>query len=73
MAISEFAFVLLEAKKYDELWRYVLPHASAGDSSAQCLMGYLCEHGLGVATDVDEAERWLYQAAQPRNVFSSQG
>jgi TPR repeat protein len=63
----EFASVLQQEKRYDELWRYALPHANAGDSNAQCLLGLLCEHGLGVLSDLVEAERWLLKAAEQNN------
>jgi uncharacterized protein len=63
----ELAFAMLERKSYDELRRYVLVHANAGDSDAQCLMGFLCEHGLGGPSDLNEAERWLLKAAEQNN------
>jgi TPR repeat protein len=54
-------------KNYGELWRYVLPRAHAGDSNAQVLVGFLCEHGLGVPSDLDTAKHWLYKAAEQNN------
>ena len=63
----EFASALLEKKNCGELWRYALPHANAGDPNAQCLLGFLCEHGLGVVSDLDEAERWLRKATEQDN------
>jgi len=67
MAISNYDFeiasALLEKKNYEELLGYVLPHATAGDANAQCLMGFLWEHGLGVPPDLTQAERWLQKAA----------
>jgi hypothetical protein len=41
-----------------------------GDSNAQCMMGFLCEHGLGVSRDEREAERWLRKAAQQINAVA---
>jgi TPR repeat protein len=63
----EQAFALLEKKSFEEAWKYALPHANAGDSNAQCLVGLLCEHGLGTALDLQEAERWLRKAADQNN------
>ena len=63
----EVASSLLEQKDYERLWAYALPHANAGDANAQCLMGFLCERGLGVLPDLDEAERWLSKAADQDN------
>jgi TPR repeat protein len=60
----EKALVLLEAKQYLELVQYALPYATAGDADAQVQMGFLYSFGLGVVSDVDEAERWLMKAAE---------
>ena len=58
------ALVLLEAKQYRKLLQYALPYATAGDADAQVQMGLLYSFGLGVISDVDEAERWLMKAAE---------
>ncbi len=63
----EAALVLLQQKDYEQLWTYALPFANAGDSNAQCLMGFLCENGLGVLSNLHEAERWLREAAEQNN------
>jgi TPR repeat protein len=60
----EKALVLLGAKQYRELVQYVLPYATAGDADAQVQMGFLYSFGLGVVSDVDEAQRWLLKAAE---------
>ena len=66
----ELASALFEKKSYEEVRRYVLAHANAGDSNAQCFMGFLCEHGFGAPPDVDEAERWLNKAAEQNNALA---
>lgn len=63
----EAALLLLQQKDYEQLWRYALTFAKAGDSNAQCLMGLLCENGLGVLSNLQEAERWLREAAEQNN------
>ena len=37
----EYASALVETKDFAKAWEYVLPHANAGDSNAQCMMGFL--------------------------------
>ena len=44
-----------------------LPYANAGDSYAQCMMGFLYQVGLGVPRDTGEAERWLLKATEQDN------
>lgn len=63
----ELAFALLEKKNFDEAWKYAFPHASAGDSNAQCLVAFLCENGLGTTLSLREAELWLCKAAEQDN------
>jgi TPR repeat protein len=63
----EFAFALFDQKDYDQVWKYALPYANAGDSNAQCLISLLLQHGFGVLANLDEAERWLRLAAQQNN------
>jgi len=63
----EHAWALVKCEKFSEVWEYALPYASAGDSNAEVLIGFLNEHGLGVARDLDEAERWLRKAAEQNN------
>jgi hypothetical protein len=41
----EYASALTETKDFAKALEYVLPHANAGDSNAQCMMGFLCEFG----------------------------
>jgi TPR repeat protein len=66
----EYALALVEGKDFATAHEYVLPHANAGDSNAQCLMGFLCEHGFGVSPDAEEAERWLRKAAEQNNAVA---
>jgi TPR repeat protein len=66
----EHACALLEKREFREVCGYVLPYANAGDSNAQCLMGFLCQSGLGVPSDLDEAERWLRKAAEQDNAVA---
>ena len=72
ITISPAANRLMEQKNYEDVWKYVLPQAYAGDSNTQCLVAlclvalfYHC--GLGVAPDLAEAERWLRKAADQNN------
>jgi TPR repeat protein len=64
----EYASALVESKDFGKAREYVLPHANAGDSSAQCMMGFLCEFGL--SRDVGEAEQWLRKAAEQNNAVA---
>jgi uncharacterized protein len=66
----EYASALLESKDFAKAREYVLLHANEGDSNAQCMMGFLCEHGFGASRDVQEAERWLRKAAEQNNVVA---
>jgi hypothetical protein len=61
------AWVLFKSNDFAAAREYVLPHANEGDSNAQCMMGFLCEHGFGTSRDVQEAERWLRKAAEQNN------
>ena len=60
-----YASLLVKTKDYAKAREYVLPYANAGDSNAQCMMGFLCE--FGGSRDVEEAERWLRKAAEQNN------
>lgn len=64
----EHAWLLFKTKDHPKAWEYVLPHASAGDSNAQCMMGFLCE--FGGSRDVEESERWLRKAAEQNNALA---
>jgi len=64
----EYTSALVEGKDFAKAWEYVLPHAQARDSNAQCMMGFLCEFGL--LSDVEEAERWLRKAAEQNNAVA---
>lgn len=63
----ELACTFLEQKAYEELWKYALPYADSGDSNAQCLISLPNQYGLGTATDLEEAERWLRKATAQDN------
>jgi uncharacterized protein len=64
------AAALMRQKEYARALAYGLPYANAGNADAQCLMGLLYEHGMGVSMDLDEAERWLRKAAQQDNAVA---
>lgn len=64
----EYALGLVESKDFAKAWEHVLPHANAGDSNAQCMMGFLCE--FGPLQDLEAAERWLRKAAEQRNAVA---
>jgi TPR repeat protein len=64
----EYTSALVKGKDFAEAWEYVLPHAQAGDSNAQCMMGFLCE--FGPLPDVEKAERWLRKAAEQNNAVA---
>jgi TPR repeat protein len=66
----EYAWVLFKSKDFARAREYVLAHANEGDSNAQCMMGFLCEHGFGASRDVQEAERWLRKAAEQNNAVA---
>lgn len=64
----EYASALAESQDFAKAWEYVLPHANAGDSNAQCMMGFLCE--FGPSRDVETAEQWLGKAAEQSNAVA---
>jgi TPR repeat protein len=64
---NEHVVAALERGDYEAAARLARPLAEAGNSDAQCSMALLCEHGLGVPRDVEEAERWLVRAADQNN------
>jgi len=66
----EYAWALFQSKDFARAREYVLPHANEGDANAQCMMGFLCEHGFGASRDVQEAERWLRKAAEQNNAVA---
>jgi hypothetical protein len=67
------AEALTEAKRYLDLGDYAkaLPPlqkaADAGDAVAMNSLGYLYEHGLGVAQDYAQARQWYQKAADAGN------
>jgi TPR repeat protein len=64
----EYASALTETKDFAKALEYVLPHANAGDSNAQCMMGFLCE--FGPLQDLAAAERWLRKVAEQCNAVA---
>ena len=66
----EYAWALFKGKDFAKAREYVRPRANERNSNAQCMMGYLCEHGFGASRDVLEAERWLRKAAEQNNAVA---
>jgi uncharacterized protein len=66
----DFASALLAQKDYEQLWKYALPFATAGDANAQCLISLLWQSGFGVSPDLNEAERWLRKATDQDNAVA---
>ncbi|HVI78087.1 MAG TPA: hypothetical protein VM715_07965, partial [Candidatus Acidoferrum sp.] len=64
----EYASALVRNKDFAKAWEHALPHANAGDSNAQCMMGFLCE--FGPLRDVQAAELWLRKAVEQRNAVA---
>ncbi|SRR5713101_3595949 len=71
MTKNQYDFELVSEKlsclDYASALQNTLPYATAGDSNAQCMMGFLYQVGLGVPRDIVEAERWLLRAAEQNN------
>ena len=63
----DYAWALFKRNDFAGLRDYALHHANEGNSNAQCMMGFLCEHGFGAFRDVREAARWLRKAAAQNN------
>jgi len=51
-----------EKGDYKTAYEQFKPSAGRGDASAQCYLGYMYEHGLGVRKDHSEAARWFRKA-----------
>jgi TPR repeat protein len=66
----DHAWALFKGKDFAKAREYVLPHANGGNSNAQCMMGFLCEHGFDASRDVAEAEQWLGKAAEQSNAVA---
>ena len=60
----EAAFKLFDHKDFEAVMRLALPHATAGDSDAQCMLSLLYQLGLGVEQDFHKAEEWLIRASK---------
>jgi TPR repeat protein len=52
-----------ERKDFERVLQEAMPHASTGNSAAQCLVSLLYQCGLGVPHDLVRAEDWLLKAA----------
>jgi len=52
-----------ERKDYEWVFQEAMPHASAGNSVAQCMISVLYQCGYGVPRDLVKAEEWLLRAA----------
>ena len=57
------AMEAFKAKDYKMVVALVRPLASAGDGSAQAMLGYMLREGLGCEKDISGALRWLRKAA----------
>jgi TPR repeat protein len=66
----EVALEAFQHKDYKKVLELALPHAIAGDSSAQCMISLLYQCGFGVERDFGKAEEWLIKAAQQNNAVA---
>jgi uncharacterized protein len=57
-------------KDYESVLRMALPHASAGNSAAQCMISLLYQGGFGVGQDLRKAEEWLLKAAAQNDALA---
>ena len=57
----------LERQDYEAVLQGALPHANAGNSSAQCMVSLLYQCGFGLPRDLAKAEEWLLKAAAQDN------
>ena len=53
--------------EYQELFRYAMPFAEAGNSDAQCMIALLYQCGQGDEQDGAAAEKWLIAATESGN------
>ncbi len=60
----ELAFDTFDRKDYEAVLHYALPHATSGDSDAQCMVSLLYQLGCGVDQDSHKAEEWLIKATE---------
>jgi TPR repeat protein len=60
----EVAFEAFDRKDYEAVLQYALPHATTGDSDAQCMVSLLYQLGHGVEQDFRKAEEWLIKATE---------
>jgi hypothetical protein len=63
----------LDSKDYVEAMRWYRKAADQGDADAQYNIGWLYEHGRGVAQDYAEAMRWYRKAADQGNANAKAG
>lgn len=58
-------------KRYAEALRPLTIAAESGDSSAQLLVGFMYNHGLGVRRDYGQALRWYRTSAEQGNALAN--
>jgi hypothetical protein len=49
---------------FNRAYQILLRFAEAGSAEAQCIIGNMCELGLGRPVDEDEAVRWYLRASE---------
>jgi hypothetical protein len=60
---AEEMLLAFEEEDYEFVLREALPHAVAGNPSAQCMVSLLYQSGFAVPRDLAKAEDWLLKAA----------
>jgi TPR repeat protein len=67
---SEKVLDAFQRADYALVLEKALPHAIAGNADAQCTIALLYQGGLGVPTNVLEAERWLLRATEQNSALA---
>ena len=61
---ADAATAAFERADYESVLKMALPHATAGDPDAQCMLALLYQCGFAIDRNVLESERWLLIAAE---------